>query len=42
MQNKKFKKEEILTFLNVLGHYFISHEKNGHVLQKEDVNVSLT
>jgi len=37
MQNKKCKKEDILTFLNVLGYYFTSHEKNGHVLQKEDV-----
>jgi len=26
-----------LTFLNVLGDYFIFHEKSGHVLQKEDV-----
>jgi len=31
MQNKKCKKEEILTVLNVLGDYFISHEKSGHV-----------
>ena len=30
MQNKKCKKEEILTFLNVLEDYFISHEKSGH------------
>jgi len=29
--------EDILTFFNVLGEYFISHEKRGHVLQKEDV-----
>jgi len=37
VQNKKCKKEDILTFLNVLGYYFISHEKSGHVLQREDV-----
>jgi len=37
MQNKKYKKEDILTSLNVLEDYFISHEKNGHALQKEDV-----
>jgi len=37
MQNKKCEKEDILTFLNVLGDYFISYEKSGHVLQKEDV-----
>jgi len=37
MQNKKCKKEDILTFLNVLGDYFISHEHIEHVLQKEDV-----
>jgi len=28
--------EDILTFFNVLGDYFISHEKNWHLLQKED------
>jgi len=28
------KKEDILTFLKVLGYYFISHEKSGHVLKK--------
>jgi len=27
----------MLTCLNVLGEYFISHDKRGHVLQKEDV-----
>jgi len=27
----------IFTLLNVLGVYFISDEKIGHVLQKEDV-----
>jgi len=37
MQHKKCKKEDMLTFLNVLGEYFISHEKRGHVLRKEDV-----
>jgi len=37
MQNKKCKMENVLTFLNVLGDYFISHEKIGHVFQKEDV-----
>jgi len=37
MQNKICKKEDILTFLNVLGDSFISHEKCGLVLQKEDV-----
>jgi len=26
-----------LTFLNVLGDEFISHEKSGHILQKEGV-----
>jgi len=26
----------MLTCLNVLGEYFISHEKRGHVHQKED------
>jgi len=26
-----------LTFLNVLKKYFISNEKRGHVIQKEDV-----
>ena len=26
-----------MKFLNVLGEYFISHEKSGHVIQKEDV-----
>jgi len=26
-----------LTFFNVLGDYFISHEKRGHAIQKEDV-----
>jgi len=26
-----------LTFLNVLGGYFISHEKRGHLLQEEDI-----
>jgi len=31
MQNKKSKKEEILTLLNVLGDYFSSYEKSGHV-----------
>jgi len=36
MQIKEFEKN-ILTFLNVLGGYFISHEKSGHVLQKEDI-----
>jgi len=30
-------KEVILTFSNVLGEYFISHEKSGHVLQKESI-----
>jgi len=33
----KCKKENILTVLNVLEDHFISHEKIGHVLQKEDV-----
>jgi len=28
------KKEYIL---NILGEYFISHEKSGHVIKKEDV-----
>jgi len=27
----------ILTYLNIQGDYFISHEKSGHVLRKEDV-----
>ena len=36
MQNKKCKKEVMLAVLNVLGEYFISHEKRRHVLQKED------
>jgi len=31
---------DILTFLNVLGEYFISHEKSGHVIQKEDALLS--
>jgi len=31
MQNKNAKKR---TFSNVLGEYFISHEKSGHVLQR--------
>jgi len=35
--NNKCKKEDILTFLNVLREYFISHEKSGHVIKKEDV-----
>jgi len=26
-----------LTFLNLLEDHFVSHEKIGHVLQKEDV-----
>jgi len=26
-----------LTFLNILGEYFISHEKSGHVIKKDDV-----
>jgi len=26
-----------VTFFNVLGEYFISHEKRGHVLKQEDV-----
>jgi len=26
-----------LTFLNVVGDYFISHEKSGHAIQKEDI-----
>jgi len=26
-----------LTFFNILGDYSISHDKKGHVLQKEDV-----
>jgi len=30
VQNKKCKKD-ILTFFNVLGYYFICHEKSGHV-----------
>jgi len=30
-------KEDILTFLNVLEDYFISHGKLGHVLRKHDV-----
>jgi len=34
MQNKNAKKR---TFSNVLGEHFISHEKSGHVLQKEGV-----
>jgi len=29
--------EDILKFSNALGEYFISHEKSGHVLQKEGV-----
>jgi len=33
----EMQREDILTFLNVLGEYFISHEKRGHVLQKEDI-----
>jgi len=33
----KCKKEDILTFLNVHGDYFISHEKSGHVLQNENI-----
>jgi len=37
MQNKECEKTDILTFLNALADYFISHEKSGHVLQKEDV-----
>ena len=37
MQNKKCTKEDILTFFNVLGEYFIFLEKSGHVLQKEGV-----
>jgi len=37
MSNNKCKKEDILTFFNVLGEYFISHEKRGHVLQNEGV-----
>jgi len=36
MSNNKCKKEDILTFLNVLREYFIFHEKSGHVIQKED------
>jgi len=36
MSNNKCKKEDILTFLNVLVEYSISHEKSGHVIQKED------
>jgi len=34
MSNKKCKREDILTFLNVLGDHLISHEKSGHALQK--------
>jgi len=34
IQNKKCEKEDILTFFNVLGDYFISHEKSGPVLKK--------
>jgi len=37
MQNRKCKKGDIFTFSNVPGEYFISHEKSGHVLQKEGV-----
>jgi len=37
MQNKKCWKKDVLTFFNILGDYFISHEKIGHVLQKQDV-----
>ena len=37
IQNKKCKKDDILTFLDVLGDYFISHEKIGHVVQKNEV-----
>ena len=33
MQNKKSEKEGILTFLNVLVDYLISHKKIGNVLQ---------
>ena len=29
-----------MTFLNVLGDYFISREKSGHVLQKKDALLS--
>jgi len=36
MSNNKCKKEDVLTFLNVLGEYFIFHEKSGRVIQKED------
>jgi len=28
------KKEDILTFLNVLGEYFISHEKSGQLIHR--------
>ena len=34
---QEMQKEDILTFLNVLGEYFISLEKSGHVFQKEGV-----
>jgi len=37
MQHKNCKKQDVLTFSNFLGEYFISHETNGNVLQKEDV-----
>jgi len=35
MLNNKCKKEDMLKFLNVLGGYFISHEKSGHVNQDD-------
>jgi len=28
---------DVLTFFDILGDYFIFHEKVGYVLQKEDV-----
>jgi len=38
LNNNKCKKENILIFLNVFVEYFISHEKSGHAIKKEDVS----